>query len=476
MAGSVAWGGEPFREALEFFQRKKLVSTQHWHDLLREGHDAGFTVAGVAKVELLQAVRNEVHKAIQAGTAFSEFQRTFEAVIAKHGWTPKQGAAWRARVIFDTNLRTANQAGRWRQMTQPTMLKARPYWIYRHGESIVPRPMHLSWNGLTLPASDPWFRTHYPPNGWGCHCRVFAVTRREVEARGGPDQAPPIEWQTWTDRKTGVEIRHPKGIDPGWDYAPGASLAERARQVAETKLPGLDPDLRQAVERTLKPAIPDELDALRKHAKRRVTMQQAMHGVYEPVLDGLRQDLGDDLGGLSPDQAVAVKAYTSDGSSAINQALRGVRDHAELDPVAAERVVAHAEAMDAALDALPEVADTVYRGVDPDGLPDDFLPAHTSGAVVRYAGYTSTSLGELKHKGKPIILIIRARHGRLIERWSGLEFEREVLLPRGSHFRVTDVVDEDGTVTIAMDEIDPPPSMTGVAQLTSEVWHGTAVG
>ena len=39
--------------------------------------------------------------------------------------------------------------------------------------------------GTLLPVDDPWWQTHYPPNGWGCKCWVRQVSRREAERLGG---------------------------------------------------------------------------------------------------------------------------------------------------------------------------------------------------------------------------------------------------------------------------------------------------
>ncbi|MCF6267624.1 MAG: hypothetical protein L3J57_13925, partial [Desulfuromusa sp.] len=90
-----------------------------------------------------------------------------------------------------------------------------PYLEYRHGDSLQPRPLHLAWDGLVLPADDPWWQTHYPPNGWGCKCKVFSASQRDLERAGKsvPDTAPTIE----IDPKTEA----PLGIDKGWAYNVG---------------------------------------------------------------------------------------------------------------------------------------------------------------------------------------------------------------------------------------------------------------
>ncbi|MEG1971353.1 MAG: PBECR2 nuclease fold domain-containing protein, partial [Burkholderiaceae bacterium] len=97
-----------------------------------------------------------------------------------------------------------------------------------------PRPHHVAWDGLVLDADDPWWRTHFPPNGWGCQCRVFALSAKELQRLGkrGPDKAPAIERETKLigQRSPGGprEVQVPAGIDPGFDYAPGAARLKSA--------------------------------------------------------------------------------------------------------------------------------------------------------------------------------------------------------------------------------------------------------
>ncbi|AUB81444.1 phage minor head protein [Candidatus Thiodictyon syntrophicum] len=213
-----AYGSLPFAEQIAFFKAKLNLPTEHWDDLLGAAHDRAFVVAGATKADLIADLNTAVLKGIEQGTTLAEFARDFDALVEKHGWTgwtgegSAAGRAWRTEVIYSTNLRTSYAAGRWAQIQAG---KAdRPYLLYRHSDGVLdPRPEHLAWDGLALPVDDPFWQTHYPPNGWGCQCRVFAVNDQDLEKLGkaGPDRAPVPPGDT-------------SGIGRGWDYAPGASL------------------------------------------------------------------------------------------------------------------------------------------------------------------------------------------------------------------------------------------------------------
>ena len=213
----------PFEEAIAFFRAKLNLPTATWTDIWQLMHTKAFVVAGAMKADLLQDLRAAVDGAIADGTTLETFRKAFDGIVERHGWSYVGGRNWRTRVIYETNVRTAYAAGRWQQMTDPDLLRLRPYLLYRHGDSLQPRPHHLAWDGLVLPADDPWWQTHYPPNGWGCKCRVFSISPRELESMGksGPDTAPDDGTYEWTDRRTGKVHTVPNGIDPGWAYNVG---------------------------------------------------------------------------------------------------------------------------------------------------------------------------------------------------------------------------------------------------------------
>ncbi|MBF0165847.1 MAG: hypothetical protein HQM01_15300 [Magnetococcales bacterium] len=247
----------PFAQAIRFFRDKINIPTERWDGVWRDGHDVGFMVAGAAKADLLSDLKQAVDQAISQGTTLTEFRKSFDELVARHGWTYKGGRDWRTRIIFETNIRVAYQAGRWQQMTNPEAVRLRPFWEYRHGDSVHPRPLHLAWSGLVLAWDDDWWKTHYPPNGWGCKCRVFSLSRRDLEKSGrkSPDKAPDDGMTEWVDRK-GKTHKVPAGIDPGWDYTPGRStLAARMRKTLAEKIDALPEPLAKEVKGIIRPDI-----------------------------------------------------------------------------------------------------------------------------------------------------------------------------------------------------------------------------
>lgn len=226
--GAIAQFGfnTPFAEQIAFFRQKLNLPTEHWDDIMRAAHDRAFVVAGAMKADLLADLHGAVGKVIGEGKSIGWFRKKFAAIVGEHGWQgwtgegSPEGFAWRTRVIYQTNLATSYAAGRYQQLTDPELLTLRPYWRYKHADGVAnPRLQHVAWNGLTLPHDHPFWQTHFPPNGWGCHCRVVAVNAKEFAKAQAAGLAEPPEGWGALDEKTG----EPAGIAQGFGYAPGAT-------------------------------------------------------------------------------------------------------------------------------------------------------------------------------------------------------------------------------------------------------------
>ncbi|TBV12764.1 PBECR2 nuclease fold domain-containing protein [Stutzerimonas kirkiae] len=225
---AISHGSLPFQEQIDFFRSKVQLPTRAWSDIYTVEHDWAFVVAGASKRTLLADLYGAVEKSIAQGRTLEQFRQDFDQVVARHGWQYNGGRGWRTRVIYDTNLRQSYNAGREEQMDDPELRKRRPYGLYRHGDSRHPRPQHKAWDGLVLPLDDPWWTTHSPQNGWGCSCKKFMVSERDVQRMGlSVADSPAIEYEDQVIGKNSPNgprtVRVPKGIDPGFEYAPGRS-------------------------------------------------------------------------------------------------------------------------------------------------------------------------------------------------------------------------------------------------------------
>lgn len=182
----------PFNEAAAYFKDKLNIPTNHWDDLMNEEQAKAFMSAGAAKADLLADLRGAVDKAIDGKMPLPEFKKQFDGIVKKHGWQYRGERNWRSELIWRQNISTAYQAGRWQQFDDSDT----EYLVYRHLDGQMnPRPTHQAWNGTVLPKGDPWWDTHFAPNGFGCKCKIYRATGDEYQSAPNkgkrPDNVPP---------------------------------------------------------------------------------------------------------------------------------------------------------------------------------------------------------------------------------------------------------------------------------------------
>lgn len=244
------WAKLAFSEAIKFFTGKLLnFPTQRYDQIREQEHDWAFSVAGATKATLLQDLRGAVGKAIAEGTTLQQFKDEFNEIVTRQGWNPKGGKDWRARIIYDTNLRTAYGAGRYEQQTDPETSDTTPYWQYNHGDSRVPRPHHLALDGKVFRKDDPFWAHSYPPSGYNCKCFVTTLTPGDLRRLGKdrPDVAPQIG-EAGEIEINGERKPFNYGPDKGWGFIPGKSRLENRQEILQQLLDRLPPELRAQVE------------------------------------------------------------------------------------------------------------------------------------------------------------------------------------------------------------------------------------
>lgn len=230
-------------DAVAYFRAKGFAISDDWQDVWTRAHARAFTVAKATQMDVLTAIRNEVDAALSQGLTAKQFQANLKPQLEKLGWWGKKevdgrevqlGSPYRLNTIYRQNLQTAYMAGRYRRMLSRT--KTHPYWQYVAIDDGQTRPAHARLRGKVFRFDDPIWDIIYPPNGWGCRCRVRALTEAQVKAMGltvenGEGYIHRFDTET-VARGTGevltvphARIDLPDGSsmspDLGWAYSPG---------------------------------------------------------------------------------------------------------------------------------------------------------------------------------------------------------------------------------------------------------------
>ena len=179
-----------FTEAVEWFRRRVPVTEAEFERLSMRARSRAFNVFEIMQLDLTLEVWEALDHAIAHGTGYREFATAVSERL-QTAWGRQDSG--RIEVIFRTNVQSAYAAGRLKQMSDPAVLAARPYWLYDAVLDDRTTDMCREYNGTVLLADDPWWHSRYPPNHWKCRSGVRTVTRAAAERRGVTAVAPATE-------------------------------------------------------------------------------------------------------------------------------------------------------------------------------------------------------------------------------------------------------------------------------------------
>lgn len=83
------------------------------------------------------------------------------------------------RAEYNFAMNSAEMAARWEEFEKD---EDEYYLQYRTAGDDNVRPEHAALRGVTLPRSDKFWKTYYPPNGWNCRCTVVQVLKDGTKA------------------------------------------------------------------------------------------------------------------------------------------------------------------------------------------------------------------------------------------------------------------------------------------------------
>lgn len=215
-----------FKEAVQQLRKRLPVGDPAFRRLTQQQRERAFWVSGVAQADMVTDVLTGIDRAVREGTTLEDFRKD-----CLQGLVDSWGGEIPGRVatIFRTNVQTAYSAGRYQQLTDPVVRKARPYWQFRGVPDSRQSEICRVCNNVILPADDPWWSTHQPPLHYNCRSNITALAAREVDTEDLDD--PPA-----AEAQDGFGAPPTHGVEP-WrpdpDRYPPAVRDQLLRRMAE---------------------------------------------------------------------------------------------------------------------------------------------------------------------------------------------------------------------------------------------------
>jgi SPP1 gp7 family putative phage head morphogenesis protein len=177
-----------FEDAVKWFRKHFPLTEEQLESLKDYAGDRAWTVAGVAQLDIVLDVWLSLADAIEKGTPLDDWKKQVRSKLTK-AWGVDNPA--RLETIFRTNVQTAYNRGRFVQMTDPAVVKLRPFWMYDSILDSRTSPVCNARHKVTLRADHPWWDANYPPLHHRCRSAVRTLTKRDAAKQPAAKRKPP---------------------------------------------------------------------------------------------------------------------------------------------------------------------------------------------------------------------------------------------------------------------------------------------
>lgn len=480
----------PNKEAIIHFNGKTLLTSESYLDVKAYEHALAFTVAGLMDEDLLKDVRDGIASSLSKGEDFRTFKQRLKPYLMAKGWLAETlddgtqqlvaGSNRRLRTIYSTNLQSAYSAGQWSRIQQTKEFL--PYLQYMPSVSENPRLSHKRYYGLCRKADDQIWTYIMPSNGWGCKCWVKQLTRKQAEKILAEQQkaidageAVPfeMEWDEYTNPKTGEVSKVPKGVDPSFAHnhdrftaliklaedKHGRLFASNLKKEAEKLLPATlpvgVPVASESVAKTTEEVLPTSENTSSLTDEEFMTamdkdyFNRRIKKIFNENVEIAKQA---EEYGLTREELFSIMGYT-DGHGRVQDYIRDIEKFDKLYPSHAKMTIRQIDEMISGLQKLPNYEGEVIRRVT------NYANFETlrKGDTYTESAFSSSSISDNPKNDtfpkRKIRLIMQSKTGKRIDWLAYYPYQREVLFLPNVKFEITDIQNPKGELWIYMTEI-----------------------
>jgi SPP1 gp7 family putative phage head morphogenesis protein len=199
-----------FDEAIAWLSQRVVITAETAALLDDDSRQRAFWVGGGLQLAQIQNVFDEIAKAVESGEPFEQWRKRLRSTLRNDA---------HAETVFRNATQRALNAGRYRQMKDPAVIKYRPFFMF---DAVLDTRTttvckKLGEPAVIRPADDPFWETRWPPLHHRCRSGVRSLRKAEAERRGitnvPPIDQPPPGWGNTPD-KAPIWKPDPKKHDP----------------------------------------------------------------------------------------------------------------------------------------------------------------------------------------------------------------------------------------------------------------------
>lgn len=176
----------PPEKAIEYLKSKlgNIIPDSKWDEWVKQmGESAykdAFTIANVAKADVLQLVLDEITKAQESGKDVEEFKKSALERLQTSGWTGSVKPS-RLTTVYNTNVQIAYANGQYESLNKLAEDTDMKYWQFRQTKRHTANEGHKVFDGLVFAQSDPIWKYIFPPCHYNCNCYVVALSDADLQ-------------------------------------------------------------------------------------------------------------------------------------------------------------------------------------------------------------------------------------------------------------------------------------------------------
>lgn len=167
---------------VDYLRHLTPVTSDVYNTLTAKHQRNAFTISGVGDGHIIRLIRDKLAEVVQRGGTQADFGKVVRQITNEAGVEGIEASTLDS--VFIRTVHEAYSAQRHKQMTDPAVLIALPFWQYLTVGDDRVRPSHAILDKFTALAADPVWKRIYPPRGRSCRCIVIPLLASEA-----PDDA-----------------------------------------------------------------------------------------------------------------------------------------------------------------------------------------------------------------------------------------------------------------------------------------------